>query len=285
MFRREGRILELQAKTVGHLVELEGAGLHSGQTVHLRIKPDRSACGIRFVRTDLPGSPAIASRDVDRQCPPFRTALKNGTAEVHTVEHLFSALAALGITDCEIDVDGPEIPGMDGSALDFIGALRAAGTEPLNRSVDPVVICERIAIQDGPASLEALPFAGGFKVTYTLDYPGHPLAQGTYEFDFSEENFIRDIAPARTFAIRPEAEKMRAAGFGKGANTQNTVIVDGSRAVDTQLRFPNEPVRHKILDLIGDLYVIGRPLNAHIVARFSGHRTNRMLALALMDTV
>ncbi len=220
---------------------------------------------------------------MDRNCPPFRTALKNGGAEVHTVEHVLSALAGMGVTDCEIETDGIEIPGMDGSALDFVVAIRRAGLERLERGVEPVVVREKIAIHDGPASLEALPFADGFKVSYTLDYPGHPLAQGSYEFELSEENFVREIAPARTFAIRPEAERMRAAGFGKGATTQNTVVVDGSSAVDTQLRFANEPVRHKILDLIGDLYVLGRPVRAHVIARYSGHRANRMLALALME--
>jgi len=274
----------VQATTLKKSVELSGAGLHSGQVVRLVLNPERDGHGIRFVRTDLPGSSMIQSCDVDRNCPPFRTALKNGTAEVHTVEHVFSALAALGVTDCLIEADGPEIPGMDGSALHFVEAIQSVGLEAMqNRVVEPVVVREKIVIQDGPASLEALPNAGGLRITYTLDYPGHSLAQGNYDFVLSEQAYRSEIAPARTFAIRPEAEKMRAAGFGKGANTQNTVIVDGEKAVDTQLRFPNEPVRHKILDLIGDLYVLGRPLHAHLIARFSGHRTNRMLALALMD--
>ncbi len=273
------------AKTVHTSIDLTGAGLHSGQTVHLRIHPEREGHGIRFIRTDLPGSRAIHSRDVDRNCPPFRTALKNGSAEVHTIEHLFSALAALSITDCTIEIDGAEIPGMDGSALNFVKAIQHAGIESgASQTVVPITIRERILIQDGPASVEALPH-DGLKISYTLDYPGHPLAQGTYDFTFSEAAYIRDIAPARTFAIRPEAEKMLAAGFGKGANTQNTVIVDGNTAIDTQLRFPNEPVRHKILDLIGDLYVLGRPLHAHVIARFSGHRTNRLLALNLMENM
>jgi UDP-3-O-acyl-N-acetylglucosamine deacetylase len=153
----------------------------------------------------------------------------------------------------------------------------------LDRDIDPLVVSRRIIIQDGQASIEALPYAG-CKLSYTLDYPGHPLAQGSYDFEMSEENYLREIAPARTFAIRPEAERMLAAGLGKGANTQNTVVVDGDRAVDTNLRFPNEPVRHKILDLIGDLYVLGRPLQAHVIARCSGHRANRMLALELMNS-
>ena len=276
----------MQAITISKSVELTGVGLHSGDTVHLRLNPERDGAGIRFVRTDLPGSPVIRSRDVDRNCPPFRTALKNGNAEVHTVEHLLSALAGLSITDCLIEIDGPEIPGMDGSAINFVDAIRDVGVEPVaGHFVEPIKVSERIFIQDGPASLEVLPNDGNLFITYELNYPGHILAQGIFSFTFSEAVYAMKIAPARTFAIRPEAEKMRAAGFGKGANTQNTVIIDGDKAVETQLRVPMEPVKHKILDLIGDLYVIGRPLHATINAKYSGHRANRLLALALMDTL
>lgn len=274
----------MTAKTLAREFELSGPGLHSGQIVRVRIKPESSGRGIRFTRVDLPGSPAISSSDIDPHCPPFRTGLKRGAAEVHTVEHLLSALAGSGVTDCNIELDGPELPGLDGSARDYLAAIRSAGLVGIAaRDVLPLAVTELIRIDDGPASLEAHPHADGFKITYTLHYPGHPLAQGTFEFDFSEENYAREIAPARTFAIRPEAEKMLAAGFGLGANTQNTVIVDGAHAVDTELRFPNEPVRHKILDLIGDLYVLARPLRAHLIAKFSGHRTNRMLAMKLME--
>lgn len=269
------------ARTLKNSINLQGVGLHSGKIVQLVLKPEHENRGIRFVRSDIPNSPAISSRDVDANGAPFRTALRNGSAEVHTVEHLLSALAGLGVTDCEIQIDGVEVPGLDGSARDFADAIQRAGVVDLSREIEPIVVRERIFIQDGPASIEALPH-DGFKVTYTLDYPGHPLAQGTFEFEFSEQNYLREIAAARTFAIRAEAEKMRAAGLGKGANTDNTVIVDGDKAIETILRFPNEPVRHKILDLIGDLYVLGRPLQAHVIARFSGHRTNRTLALALM---
>lgn len=265
-------------------VEFAGAGLHSGQIVRVRIKPELAGRGIRFVRLDLPDAPFVSVRDVDPNCPQFRTGLRRGAAEVHTVEHLLSALAGAGITDCQIELDGAELPGLDGSARDYLAGICGAGSmDVAARDVLPLVVSELVRVEDGPASIEAHPIADGFKVSYTLHYPGHLLAQGTFHFDFSAEDYRREIAPARTFAIRPEAEKMLAAGFGKGANTQNTLIVDGDRAMDTALRFPNEPVRHKILDLIGDLYVIGRPLRAHVVAKLSGHRANRMLAMKLME--
>ena len=147
-------------RTIKIPVELRGAGLHSGQVVRLRIKPELDGRGIRFVRTDLPGAPAISSRDIDTQGAPFRTALRNGNAEVQTVEHLLSALAGLGVTDCEIEIDGLEVPGLDGSALSFTDAIQRAGIVELGRAVCPLAITERIAIQDGPASIEALPFKG-----------------------------------------------------------------------------------------------------------------------------
>ena len=173
---------------------------------------------------------------------------------------------------------------MDGSAADFVAAIQRAGFQALGRSIEPIRVSERIFIQDGAASLEALP-SEKFSIDYELNYPGHPLAQGRMEFTLSSESYIRESSRARTFAMKPEAQKLRELGFGKGANPQNTVIVDGDAAFETTLRYPNEPVRHKILDLIGALYVLNRPIEARIVARFSGHRTNRLLALELFKRI
>lgn len=274
----------MTARTLAKIAELSGIGLHSGAFVRVRIKPEHEGRGIRFVRVDLPGSPPISSRDIDLHCPPFRTGLKNGKAEVHTVEHLMSALAGLGVSDAEIEIDGAELPGLDGSARGYVEALLEAHVVDSGaRDIRPIVVDRVLRVEDGPASLEALPFENGLKISYALHYPGHALAQGRFEFEFSAENYLREIAPARTFAIKPEAEKMLALGFGKGANTENTVVVDGDRAIGTELRFADEPVRHKILDLIGDLYVTGRPLHAHLIGKFSGHKANRAMALKLLE--
>jgi UDP-3-O-acyl N-acetylglucosamine deacetylase len=263
-------------------VTLRGAGLHSGLSVNLSLLPAKAGQGINFVRTDLPGRPRVSVRDVEANSAPFRTVIKKGAAEVHTVEHVLSALAGLGITDCNVEMDGVEVPGMDGSALNFAQAIREQGIQELPATSRALVIERLVTHEEGIATLKAEPH-DGFKISYVLDYPGHPLAQGSFELAVTPEAYLKDIAPARTFAIKKDAEAMRAAGLGKGATLQNTVVIDGNQAIETTLRFANEPVRHKILDLIGDLYVLGRPLRGHITARCSGHRQNRALAAKLLE--
>jgi UDP-3-O-acyl N-acetylglucosamine deacetylase len=275
----------LPAKTIASTVMLEGAGLHSGKTVHLTLKPNLASDTRRivFVRTDLPGKPEIAVTDVDPKAPPFRTVLRNDEADVHTVEHLLSAFAGLGVTHARVELDGPEIPGMDGSAKNFVDAIRSVGAHAIpDCAVEPLIIRETVTVEDGIAHLVASPSSEKtLSIDYTLHYPGHPLAQGRFQIELNPERYIAEIAPARTFAVKPDAESMRAAGLGKGATLQNTVVIDGGHAVETTLRFPNEPVRHKILDLIGDLYVLGRPVYGKIEARCSGHKSNRELAAKL----
>lgn len=275
------------ATTLANSVSLVGAGLHSGRTVKVVLAPATAESGIVFVRTDLPDRPSIRVTDVDPQAPPFRTALRSDKAAIHTVEHLLSALSALQVTHCRIEIDGPEVPGMDGSAQDFVNAIQSAGTKRLEgANVAPLVIEKPVSVADGIAQISASPRPGqrALTIDYTLHYPGHPLAQGQFRFELIPDAFVREIAPARTFAIKPDAEAMRAAGLGKGATLQNTVVIDGDKPIETTLRFPNEPVRHKILDLIGDLYVLGRPVYGHIEARCSGHKANRELARKLHET-
>ena len=263
---------------------MSGVGLHSGLRATVRLCPAPLGTGILFVRTDLAGRPSLSVRDGDGISAPFRTALRNGAAEVHTVEHLLSALCGLGITECVIEIDGLEVPGMDGSAREFVAAIRQAGIQPLaGAGIQPLAVREPVQLVDGGATITALPYAHGLKISYTLDYPGQPLAQGRYELELNEELYAKEIAPARTFVLKKDAEALRAAGLGKGADYQNTVVVEGARALETALRFDNEPVRHKILDLLGDLCLLGCPLRAHIVASCSGHKINRALVLRLRE--
>jgi UDP-3-O-acyl N-acetylglucosamine deacetylase len=271
------------AKTLAQAAELSGIGLHSGQHTTIRLCPAAAGTGLRFVRADLPGRPGVAAMDFNGVSAPFRSVLKKSAAEVHTVEHVLSALAGLGITDCAIETTGLEMPGMDGSAADFVAAIQRAGVRTLDAVVDALALSEPVEVSDGMATIAALPHAGGLKITYTLDYPGHPLAQGKLVLDVTPETYAADVARARTFAIRKDADAMRAAGLGKGANYENTVVVDGDRALETTLRFKDEPVRHKVLDLIGDLCLLGRPLHAHIVASCSGHKANHALVMRLRE--
>ena len=272
------------ARTLRQPAMLSGIGLHSGQRTTVRMCPAAAGTGIVFIRTDLSGRPAVSAQDFEGVSAPFRTAIKRGEAEVHTVEHILSALAGLGISDCRIEIDGPEVPGLDGSARDFVAAIQQAGVLALpGAPLRPLVLREPVHVEEGGARISALPYDGGLKISYRLDYPGHPLAQGSYEIEVSDEKYAKEIAPARTFVLKKDADAMRAAGLGKGADYQNTVVVDGVRALETTLRFDDEPVRHKILDLLGDLLLLGRPLQAHIVASCSGHKLNQALVRRLRE--
>jgi UDP-3-O-[3-hydroxymyristoyl] N-acetylglucosamine deacetylase len=246
--------------------------------------PAAPGTGIVFIRSDLPGRPSASVEDVDPNSAPFRTVIKKGPAEIHTVEHLLSAFAGLGVTDCLVEMDGVEVPGMDGSALNFVEAVQSAGIQDLDAACRVWAVSHPVRHEDGIAALSVEPF-DGLKITYALDYPGHPLAQGRHELTVTPASYIKEIASARTFAIKKDAEAMRAAGLGRGATLQNTVVIEGAQAIETTLRFENEPVRHKILDLIGDLYVLGGPLRGHITARCSGHRQNRALAAKIRSAL
>jgi len=257
---------------------LTGVGLHSGQAVRLTVRPATEP-GIVFVRSDLPGRPRLHLADLWLEGPAFRTTLKRGGAEVHTVEHLLSALAGLGITDLEILLDGPELPGLDGSPSPYAEALAAAGIATLpGRDVEAIGVDEPVSVEENGARLSIEPWSEGLAISYELFYPGEPLAQGRCTVTVTPETYMREIAPARTFCLKREAEALLAAGFGKGAGTHNTLVLENGRALEATLRFPDEPVRHKIADLLGDLYLLGRPLRGRLKAERSGHRLNRLLA-------
>jgi UDP-3-O-acyl N-acetylglucosamine deacetylase len=273
-------------KTVGRSiardVELTGIGLHSGGKVNVRLRPALPGTGLIFVRTELLGPPRLGLADLWKEGPAFRTTLKRGALEVHTVEHLLSAVAGLGLTDLQVDLDGPELPGLDGSALPFAEALKRAEVVDLpGGEVEAVEARQPVTVAEGQARITLEPWSAGLKITYDLFYPGEPLAQGTYSIVLTPESYLEQIAPARTFCLRKEAEALLAAGFGKGAGTHNTLVLDGGKVLNQTLRFPLEPVRHKISDLLGDLYLLGRPVRGSIVAERSGHRLNRALVQKL----
>lgn len=268
----------LPARGIQEETSLTGVGLHSGQTTTIRLRPAVEP-GIVFIRSDLPGQPRLKLADLWLDGPAFRTTLKRGPAEVHTIEHFLSALAGLSITNIEVLIDGAELPGMDGSAKPYAEALLAAGisTQP-DLDVDVVTVREPISIEEKGARLTIEPWAEGLFVSYELYYPNEPLAQGRLELTVTAETYLREIAPARTFCLKREAEALLAAGFGKGAGTHNTLVLENGKVLDATLRFPDEPVRHKIADLLGDLYLLGRPLRGRLKAERSGHRLNRLLA-------
>ncbi len=273
-------------RTIGAEVTLTGAGLHTGEETAVVLKPAEAGHGIVFARMDLPGQPRIPVGRARVKSDRRRTVLSAGEAEVHTVEHLLSCLLGLGIDNLLVEITGVELPGLDGSALPFADALGAAGVVELEAPREEFVLDEELVV-DLPGedvTLVALPGGEGLAISYTLDYgvPGIPLQRFTLEV--TADAYLREIAPARTFCLESEARALLEAGLGKGATYQNTLVVgeDGAPIQNT-LRFPDEYVRHKILDLIGDLALLGVPLSARIQATRSGHLANLNLVRRLLE--
>ncbi len=259
-----------------------GVGLHTGKQVNVRVKPAGPGTGIVFVRTDLPGYARIPCSVSAQTTSQRRTALREGQAEVHTVEHLVSAAMGLGLDNLEVELDGEEMPGLDGSASSFVELLDEAGVHEQDVPCREIVVREPIEVSHKEASLVALPYPAGLRISYTLDYPLPSLPSMYYSLELTRDRYVKEIAPARTFCLRREAEMLLAAGLGKGANTENTVVMDDDGTVEGELRFADEPVRHKILDLLGDLGMAGCPVRAHIIAVKSGHELNAALVRKLL---
>jgi UDP-3-O-[3-hydroxymyristoyl] N-acetylglucosamine deacetylase/3-hydroxyacyl-[acyl-carrier-protein] dehydratase len=234
---------------------------------------------VTFVRSDLAGSPRIPmTRDSLVANIPRHSAVGNGGAEVHTIEHFAASLLALGIDNLEVEIDGPEVPGMDGSGLPFVDALRKAGRTEQKAPRKLFRLDETVAIQNGDSSIVAFPAEEGLRISYTLSYPEiDGLRSQHVALDVEEDRFIADIAPARTFCLESEARALQDAGYGKGANTRNTLVIGEQGLFENTLRFDDEPARHKILDLVGDLSMLGADLQANVVAIRTGHAMNHEL--------
>ncbi|MDP7035887.1 MAG: UDP-3-O-acyl-N-acetylglucosamine deacetylase [Planctomycetota bacterium] len=270
-------------RTICQPVDIEGVGLHTGEHCQLRLKPAAVNTGVVFVRTDIPDAPPIPATVDYLVARPRRTALRNGSAEVHTIEHLLSAATALEVHNLEIEMSNVEVPGADGSALPFVELLTQAGFEEQDESVDTIVLEEPVAIRKGDTTIVALPSKEGMTVSYTMIYDHPFLGTQHFESTLTPETFLQEIAPARTFCLESEVEQLRELGLGMGANTENTLVMGANGVLDNELRFADECVRHKVLDLIGDLSLMGKRLQAHVVATRSGHATNVELAQKILN--
>ncbi|MBU0758964.1 MAG: bifunctional UDP-3-O-[3-hydroxymyristoyl] N-acetylglucosamine deacetylase/3-hydroxyacyl-ACP dehydratase [Candidatus Omnitrophica bacterium] len=266
----------MEQRTIKKSIGLSGTGLHTGVKVNLKFKPAPANTGINFIRVDMKDSPMIKAnilQILEQDKSPRRTSVGNGSVEVHTIEHLMAALWALSIDNLLIEIDGSELPGLDGSAKDFLAALKKAGIE--NQGVNKRVYQVRSPMwveQDG-AMLMVLP-DNNFRVSYTLNYE-HPLLKAQYiSFVLDEDTFEKEIALSRTFCLEREVSDLKKQGLGKGANYDNTVVVGKEGIIDNNLRFDDEFARHKILDLLGDLYLLGYAIKGHIIAVRSGHPLN-----------
>ena len=258
---------------------LSGAGLHSGAGASVRLLPGLSGTGRVFRRAgDGQEIPALASNVSDTsRC----TRLSLNGFTVQTVEHVLSALAGLGVDDALIEIDGPEVPAMDGSAAPFAQAIRDAGLREQSEDVVPLRLTQPVFVSERGCTIVALP-SDKLSLTVVLDYP-HFSYLGTQAAVFDGAgDYTAQIAPARTFGFLSEIEALRAAGLGLGASFENAVVL-GEAQYETPLRFSNELARHKILDLIGDLALAARPVQAEIIAVKPGHTLNVRLARLLSE--
>ncbi len=249
------------------------------------LKPSEPDSGIVFVRTDIPGAPRLPLLQQHAEKRDRQSAVRLGDAEVGTVEHLAAALYACGVHNAVIDIDGAEVPAMDGSAIAFVDAIREAGRIDQKAERRVLKLDRNLAVVEGDSTLSAFPGDGSLRLSYTLDYSAAApwLRPQHVAMVIDEDRFARDVAPARTFCLESEATKLREMGFGRGADTRNTLVLGKDGVQDNSFRLEDEPARHKMLDLIGDLSMLGADLEAKIVAVKTGHRANLELVTQLKD--
>ena len=264
-------------RTLAKEVFMNGRGIHTGEPVSIRVLPAPPDVGIVFVRTDLPHRPAIPVRSaqvVDVEKSVRRTTLSKHGVEVQTVEHFMASLWGMGIDNAYVEVTNAEMPGLDGSAVQFLQQFKAVGTTEQPAPRRYITLREPLFVEEGESSIVVLPDET-LRISYLLSYDRHPLLKSQFvSYAASNGSFGESIAPARTFCLKDEAESLRAAGFGKGASFENTLVLGEAGVLNNTLRFEDEFARHKILDLLGDLYLLGGHLRAHVIAIKSGHPLN-----------
>ena len=266
-------------RTLAGEVFAEGVTLHAGVPVHMRLAPAPPGHGVAFRRSDMPGSQPVSALWSNVTETRLGTVLKgaDGTS-IAVVEHLLSAAAGIGIDDCLIEIDGPEPPILDGDALSFVRLIDKAGLREVHGARDMIRVLKEVSVSAGDAAASLLP-AARCEFFFEIEFASAAIGKQSFECPFTEPVFRREIAPARTFGFLHEAEALRAAGYGRGADLANTLVIDGNRLLNPELRrFPDEFVRHKILDAIGDLKLAG----AALIARFEGHRSSHTLNNALL---
>ena len=269
-------------QTIRRAVTVIGRGYWSGQTCRVELLPAAAGAGIAFLRT-VAGVPVRIPLAVESRVEATaRPNLAAAGVRVQMVEHVASALAGLGIDCCLVRVSAEELPGLDGSARDFVAAIDDAGIERLGPPLEPLVVREPCRVTDGDAWIEALPpVHPGLSVEYELDYGPGPIGRQVLAVRVTPETYRTELAAARTFIMDAEAERLRGAGLAGHVTTRDLVVFGSDGPIDNPLRWPDECVRHKVLDLVGDLALAGRPIHAHVRASRSGHRLNAMLAARL----
>jgi len=278
--------LKRNQRTIKSSFEMEGVGLHTGTKVRVKVSPADAGTGLLFNRVDLPEAPPIAASFRNIVDNPRRTTLRNGNAEVNTVEHFCAAMMGLAVDNLEVDIDGPEMPGLDGSARPIVDQIQAAGIVEQRAPARTFDVQEPITIVEREGFISLTPSDHeGLSISYTLDYPGSAIGSQFFSIDVKPESFAESLAPARTFCFEGEVEELRKRGLGLGANYSNTLVIGSAGVLQNQLRFDNEFARHKALDLLGDLFLAGFDLRGRVIAAKTGHHANQRLVGRLVELI
>jgi UDP-3-O-[3-hydroxymyristoyl] N-acetylglucosamine deacetylase len=267
--------------TIRRQVSVEGIGLHSGEPVRLTLSPAAADTGIIFRAADGTLIPANADHVVDSH---YATTLGAFGVRIRTVEHLMAAAGGLGIDNLIVDVSADEIPAMDGSARPFVDLLGSAGRLALPAPRKPLAIDQPLRVGEGGRWIEVAP-ADSFRISYTLDNDHPVIGLQVVTFAVTERVFIDELASARTYGFLKDVGVMRKNGLARGGSLENAVVVGKRSVLNDRLRYADEFVRHKVLDLVGDLSLLGRPLQGHVVARNAGHALNYQLVAAIQKSL
>lgn len=265
-------------------VSIEGVGLHSGHPARAHFLPAPPDTGLVFIRVDRKETPIPACIS-SASTFDYATTLSADGVSIGTVEHLLSAALGEGLDNCIVEIDGPEVPILDGSALPFVRLFHAAGFERQDAPVRPLAPGREIAVAHGDRSIRFTPEGEGLTITYEIDFPHPTVGKQELTWAVRPEDYAAKIAPARTFGFLREVQALRARGLARGGSLQNAVVLDDQGILSGPLRFRDEFVRHKILDLLGDLALLGRPLHGRIHAHKAGHALHIELARALLQAL
>ena len=263
--------VDYRQRTLRDEVSCTGIGLHTGKKVKLTIKPAPSDTGIKFIRKDLTGQPVIDAHSRNVTDTMLSTTISNNGHRVSTVEHLMAAFFGLGIDNARVELDGPEVPSMDGSSAPFIFLLKSVGIKEQKDLKQFMIIKKTFKLQDGTRSVCIYP-SKELRITYTIDFDHPMLRNQRYELHFSGKDFINEISRARTFGFLKDVRVLRENGLAKGGSLDNAIIIDDFRIINEDgLRYVDEFVRHKMLDIIGDLKVLNKNIKGHLIAVKAGH--------------
>ena len=267
--------MSIAQTTLADSVSYSGIGLHAAQEVHMVMRPAPANTGIVFIRTDLPGQPSVRAHLSNVTNTMRATTLEDGEAKVFTVEHVLSTLNGLQVDNCIVEMDSAEPPVADGSSLTFVKLIQKAGIQTLHEQRQEIVIQKQHLIQEEDKFIAVIPY-DGFRITFTSINPHPLLGVQFFDAEITPDTYVKDVAFARTIAFTEELEMIRKLGLGKGGNLENTIVYDKTTCL-SKLRSADELVRHKVLDVIGDISLLGKPLKGHIIAVKSSHKLNNLL--------